>query len=278
MMPSYPALLPHPIRTAYARQYAQKQRVVRMDDGTGRTRRMLYGQPFSMSLTWRFTDLELSIFEAFLEYECSFGTKWFDMQVSPVEPTVSVKLMGGAPQVKSAGAGWEATAAVMVVAPGVPAPPSVIIHLWPTALPLPEKDNYSYQKESYFIQSNLQVGMPDSRSRFTNKEVVFTAGWLMTLAERNLFWEFARVTLLDCTMPFMMWFQNGQGVDLIKCKFSNFPKESENGTCFRIEATFSTMYAPKMLFSEYLDAINATAESTYAIDYFLEDYTEVAVI
>lgn len=274
----YPSVLPIPTREAFNRSYESSNRQSKMDDGSRRTRRIFFAQAFNMSVTWKLTSEQLAIFTGFLQYDCKFGTEWFELPLIPDRAPVSVKLKGGAPQFRSSGHDWTASAQLLCIEAGAPTPAVLSMPLWPATLPLPEKDNYSIQETNMFSETSIGAGIPQSRSRFETKEQVFTVGLRLTLEERDIFWDFVRNKLLDCTMAFGMWVQNGLGMSLVRCMIASQPKETAEGACFRVDFTLATSEAPRLSYEEYIEAIGRQLVDDYAEDYFLEDYTELVPV
>lgn len=269
----YPAVLPPPVRDGYGKVYTSELRKTKMDDGNWRTRRRHAFQPFSMTLTWKLSDEELGIFEGFGAIICTNWTDWFALPLIPGDPTIDVKIIGDAPEFKREGADWVANATVMAIEAPPPMPGVISMPVWPSSLPWPEQDEYGYQVENFLVQDDPMQGYPRSRNRFMSKATMFPATWILTKAERDIFWSFFRNTLLDGTMAFMLPFMNGLGINYVRCKVVAQPKESSSSSGFKIVLNLTTMFAPVMTESQLMDALNAYLVSDYAIDYFAEDYT-----
>lgn len=269
----YPAVLPSPIRDGYARSYLSELKKTKMDDGNYRSRRRHAAQPFAMTLSWNLTDDQLATFEAFGTIICSNWTDWFSLPLIPGDPLVDVKITGGAPQFKRSGAEWTATATVMAIEAAPPMPGAVSMPVWPATLPWPEQDDHGFSIDNFLVEDDPAQGYPKSRNRFMSKATMFAATWVLTKAERDIFWSFFRNTLLDGTMAFMLPFLNGLGVNYVRCKVITQPKESAQTSGFKISIGLSTMFAPVLTQSELMDAINAYLISDYATDYFAEDYS-----
>lgn len=260
----YPSILPIPVRDGYTSAPSIKKRRIKMDDGSARTRRLFNTLPYLTSLTFRYTPEQLSIFDAFIKYDCKYGTEWFDLIIRADQPAVNVKLIGDAPSVKPMGYDWEVTFTVMTrtsltVGTGSPANLATLT-AWPSDLPLPDKDSYSYQISNFNIEDNLdQGGMPNSRSRFTVKEVIFQATWLFTKAERDRFYLFFRDGLLDGHLPVVIPFYNGLGLTPVKSTFVEHPNENQHDAIFQVSAKMATLYMPVMSEQAYRLKVAASA-------------------
>ena len=274
MAADYPSVLPGPVRDAYAKQYDQELRLVKMDDGGHRRRRRFTAQKFRTNITFKFNAKELTIWEAFIKYECNYGASSFNLTIGPNEPAREVKISGGAPRPEADGNDWKVTCPIVFVDAGPAIPTQFSMPLWPDEIPLPIKSGYGYAVQNFPIEDNFsEGGVAKSRNRFTTKEVAFPATFIFTQAERDAFWSFIRTTLLDGTLPFVMPFYNGLGLNPIKCYLLELPKEAENGACYSMECQIGTTNAPTLSLAEYIELIGGTLEGDYAIDYFAEDYT-----
>lgn len=252
----WPVLLPLPIRDNYNRQYRTKMRQVKMDDGSSRGRRKFANHAYTIKLGFNFTPNQRAVFDAFLRYDCNYGTAWFNLQIRPNTPKVAVKLTGNAPAITPNGMNWNVTFEVMTmndltfVAPI--APNLTTLTTWPTSIPLPNKDDYALQMSDLFIEDNIeQGGKPNTRSRFTYKETVIQATWLLSSVQRDSFFAFFKNQLLDGYLPVVMPFYSGQGLASIKCKFLEFPTEVPQGAAFQVSAKLSTFDAPVMSLAAY---------------------------
>lgn len=274
----YPAVLPPPVRDGYHRQYTSELRKTKMDDGNYKTRRRHAAQPFTMSLSWSLTDDQLATFEAFGTIICSNWTDWFALPLIPGDPPIDVKLIGDAPEFKRNGAQWTGSATVMAIEAAPPMPGSVSMPVWPSSLPWPEQDEHGYKIENLLVQDDPGQGYPKSRSRFMSKVTAFSASWILTKAERDIFWSFFRNTLLDGTMTFMLPFLNGTGVNYVRCKVLSQPKETSQSSGFKISVGLTTIFAPALTQSELMHAINGYLISDYAIDYFEQDYSTQVLV
>lgn len=276
---TFPSVLPFPVRDGFGREYDQQLRLVKMDDGGHRRRRRFNAQQFNIGLTFKFNDLQLKIWEAFVRYECNYGATSFKLKFMPSDDVAhEVKISGGAPRVEADGNDWRVSVSIVMIEAG-PVPPSQItMPLWPTNIPLPLKSNYSYQVQNFATEDNFsEGGKGNSRNRFTTKEIQFSTSFLFTQAERDLFWSFVRSGLLDGTLPFVMPFYNGLGLNPIKVYLLELPKESESAKNYAIECAMGTINAPMISQSDYVDLIGANLVSDYAIDYFAENYTVLVI-
>lgn len=247
----YPNILPLPSNTGYSRDVRIKMTRTRMDDGSSRVRRMFPSLPYTMKLTFNYSPSQMAIFDAFIKYDCAYGTKWFNLKVRPDKPAVSVKITGTAPSAKPLGLDWEVSFSVLCMDDLTFAPQGYAdfdnLAYWPSDIPLPDKDDYSAQISNFNLEDNMdQGGMPNSRSRFTTKEVVFQASWLLNAVERDRFFSFIKYQLADAHLPVVMPFYNGLGMTSIKCSFAEFPTEQSSGAAFRIGAKMATIDVPVM--------------------------------
>lgn len=252
----WPAVLPLPINDSFNRQVRTKMRRTKMDDGSSRGRRMFANHAYNTRLTFRFTNNQMAIFDAFIKYDCNYGTLWFNLQIRKDKGKVAVKLTGDAPSVKPLGLDWEVSFDIMTMNDltfATPTSPNLsTIVPWPSALPLPMKDSYSTQVSNLFIEDDMtDGGMPNSRSRNTYKETVIQVTWLLSASERDEFFRFFKYDLLDGYLPFMMAIYNGRGMTQAKHKFQEFPTETSQGAAFQISAKLSTFNAPVMSLAEY---------------------------
>lgn len=273
-MVKYPTVLPIPTRDGYMRTYGTELRLVKMDNGQSRRRRTSYSQQFDITTTFSYTSKELKIFEAFIKYQCDFGAAWFDLPIIPGKPDIKVRLHGSAPSIKANGNNWDVTCKFICIESG-PVPPSQwSMPLWPAPIPLPDQASYTYAIQNIPLEDNIdQGGLAGTRNRFTTKETKFTGSITLTLAERDIFLNFVKNTLLDGNLPFIMPFYNGLGFNPVKCKFSTLPKEKSVNALFGFDFEIVTVYAPTVSFSEYVELIGGILLGDYAIDYFAEDYT-----
>lgn len=270
----YPAVLPIPTREGYMKTYGTELRLVKMDNGQSRRRRTSFSQQFDLTITFSYTSKELKIFEGFIKYECGYGAGWFEVPVIPGRPALKVRLHGGAPAVKAKGHNWDVTCKFICIESGPIPPGQWSMPLWPSTIPLPDQSSYSYAIQNIPLEDNIdQGGLASTRNRFTTKETKFTGSITLTLAERDIFVDFVKNTLLDGNMPFIMPFYNGLGLNSIKCKFSTLPKEKSVNALFGFDFEIVTVYAPTISFLEYVELIGGTLLGDYAIDYFAEDYT-----
>lgn len=247
----YPSILPMPSNSGYGREVRIKMNRTRMDDGSSRVRRMFPNLPYTMKLTFNYSPSQLAIFDAFIKYDCVYGTKWFKLKVRADKPAVSVKITGDAPSTKPLGYDFEVSFSVLCMDDLTGAAPGFAdynnLASWPANIPLPEKDDYSTQISNFNLEDNMdQGGMPNSRSRFTTKEVVFQASWLLSAAERDRFFTFIKYNLADGHLPVLIPFYNGLGIRRVKCWFAEFPTEQASGAAFRVGAKMATIDAPVM--------------------------------
>lgn len=270
---NFPSVMPLPVRDGYGRQYDQDLNLVKMDDGGHRRRRRFVDQQMNIGLTFKLNDTQLKIWEGFVKYECNFGAKSFNLKFIPSEPAREVQLTEAA-RVEADGNDWKVSATIKMIVAGPTPVSNITMPLWPTNIPLPIKSSYNYQIQNFPYQDNFsEGGKANARNRFTTKEVKFSTSFILTQAERDLFWIFVRQTLLDGTLPFVMPFYNAMGVNPIKVYLLELPKETESGCNYGIECAMGTIYAPTVTQAEYIDLIDGTLIGDYAIDYFAEDYT-----
>lgn len=252
----WPSILPLPLRDGFSREYRTKMRRTRMDDGSTLARRMFAGHAYDIKLTFHFTPNERRIFDAFVKYDCAYGTAWFNMPIRPNTAKVPVKMTGNAPSVKPLGLDWEVSFTVMTMSDltfaTAVAPNLTALTVWPTNIPLPNKDSYSTQISNLFVEDNFDDGgKPNSRSRNTYKETVIQATWLLSAAERDRFFQFYKNQLLDGYLPVLMPFYNGSGLTQVKCAFQEFPTETAQGAAFQVSAKLSTFDAPTITLAAY---------------------------
>lgn len=279
-MASYPAVLPIPTREGYGKTYASELRLVKMDNGQSRRRRLTVGRKFNQVFTFSYTSKELKIFEGFIKYECDFGAGWFDLTIIPGKPKVKVRMHGSAPSVKADGHNWTVTFTGVCIEGGpIPSGPITAMPLWPSQIPLPDQSSYGYAVQNIPLEDDLdQGGFSKTRNRFTRKETKFSGSITLTLAERDIFVDFVRNRLLDGNLPFVMPFYNGMGINPVKCKFATLPKEKSVNALFGFDFDVITMDAPSLTFEEYVLLIGGTLVGDYAIDYFAEDYTVPVIV
>lgn len=252
----WPTILPLPVRDGYNREYRTKMRRTKMDDGSTLARRMFSKHAYTIKLTFRFTPNERKVFDAFIKYDCVYGTAWFNISIRPNTAKVPVKLTGNAPSVKPLGLDWEVSFDVMTMNDltfATPVAPILnALTVWPLNVPLPNKDDYSTQISNLFVEDNFsEGGLPKTRSRSTYKETVIQATWLLSAAERDRFFQFFKNQLLDGHLPVLMPFYNGSGLTQVKCTFQEFPTETSQGAAFQVSAKLSTFDAPTMSLAEY---------------------------
>lgn len=275
---NYPSVLPIPVRTGYGKQYMKKPTMAKMDDGGSRHRRKLFDQAFMLTLSWELTDSQFAIMDAFGKIICNFWTSWFMLPVSPNQGPIKAKLVGDAPDYKRNGSNWTMSGTFMCIEAGPTATGPVILGLWPSSLPFPNSTDYSVQVSNPRVEDDAALGTPAGRVRFQTQYTVFSASWILTQAERDIFWAFFRNNLYDGALPFSMPFMNGRGINFLRCKTMEMPKESSESSGYSISMTLSTQFAPVMTQTELLDALGAHLVSTYADDYFAEDYTTQVLI
>lgn len=259
----WPAVLPLPVRDGFNRQYRTKMRQVKMDDGSSRGRRKFPAHAYTIKLAFVMNRNQRSIFDAFLKYDCAYGTAWFNIQIRPNTAKVAVKLTGNAPVITPQGMDWDVSFEVMTMNDltfATPVAPNLTtLTAWPANIPLPNKDDYSTQMSDLFIEDNFDNGgKPNTRSRFTYKETVIQATWLLSAAERDRFFQFYKNQLLDGFLPVVMPFYSGIGMASIKCKFLEFPSEVSQDAAFKVTGKLSTFDVPVMTLAAYRLQVPAT--------------------
>lgn len=250
MSVAYPTYLPKPSRDGYSRQFQQELQRTEMDDGNFRSRRKFKSQAVRYALTWNLTDIQLSVFEAFIVYDLAYATKEFDLPLYSDE-TVKVKFTGTGPSKSRSDNRWSVTGEVIEIREGSVLSQIGSLPTWPAALPFPENSDYQLTTNDLFIEGNIGGGKVDTRSRFTFKEEQTPVSWILSHEERALFWSFWKNTLQDGLLPFLIPLYNGQGVNYVKGRFIAHPSESENGAAYKISASVGTNYLPKLRQSDY---------------------------
>lgn len=77
----YPSSLPVPVRIGYGIDHVDPTTRVRMQSGRTRQRRIYTSAPSLVTVTWRMTEAEARVFEAFYRHTLMDGTKWFDCPI-----------------------------------------------------------------------------------------------------------------------------------------------------------------------------------------------------
>lgn len=247
----YPSTLPLPVRDSYQMQFGQPIKRTRMEMGA-RVRRRWMSEPQDLTISWKFTNKQLGIFDAWLAYDLKYGQNWFSMALSRGAVALDLRLSGDAPQARlQAGGDWLVEASCMRLQPGILQGAPSILPMWPSDLPLPMENGYSHQIEDLFLEDNLKEGLGDNRSRYDSKTTLTSVNWIMTAAEREKFLTFYRQTLLNGLCPFRMTFKNGAGFADVRCRFSQHFNESPSGAAFAISAQIATFRAPLLTEAQY---------------------------
>ena len=89
MIPNIPDTLPPPVVTGYS--YRRKEQFIRtdMDSGLARQRRRFQIVPTHVNVQWRFSGLQLALFEGWIEHYVGIG--WFYSKLSAGQGLQSVK-------------------------------------------------------------------------------------------------------------------------------------------------------------------------------------------
>lgn len=275
MAATYPIdKLPYPIRDGYRAMFHDKLRKRQMDDGNTSTRRRFETQPQKQNLTWRMSWDQFALFEAFLSYDCAHGAESFLMPLSPSEAAIEMRFLKYPdstfdPSCNS----WNVTGEVQTFKYGVPTgirlaycvPGYVKPGYWneiepemmfgypafPSAIPYPEKSNYSIKRESEFATTNISEGYMRNRTRFQDSVATYQCRWILDASQKAVFDNFVYNVLYGGYAPFYAPFANGEGNTYVRSKFVELPSVGSMGAIFEATATLESANIPVMTETEY---------------------------
>lgn len=225
-----------------------------MDDGNFRSRRVYDSQPMREKLSWILSWEQLALWEAWAEYDLNGGVGEFTLRLTPVAPEF-IYSFANDPEFSFVEArnSW----LVSVEVHRDLAKPEVrhidFLPDWPAELPEPEKSNYSFTIPGQVTYGNITgAGDPGARRRFNERVVHYSAKWLLTSEQLEIFWDFVNNDLAAGNAHFKAPFANGMGFKLAKSMFMTTPVVTTQGSKFNVSGTLATSSATLMSKGIYL--------------------------
>lgn len=262
-MENYPAQLPPPVRDGFSSSKKQSMPTTQMDDGRPRLKRRYSVQPKTFVVTWHFTWDDLSLFEAFVEYDLGGGAEWFMLPIFHDEAPLKVRMVAGEQGQYSVNflsdGDWEVKAELeyIVSAPVVPSATGILPN-WISDFPEPEQSNYGYNYNNSVIRSKIETGLAEQRRRFKERVTMYRFVWICTPAQKNQIEDYVKNTLIDGFSWFNAPFVNGMGVATVRARFVSPLVVSPLGGAYNVSANLMTLNPPIMSEETYDSIIAGT--------------------
>ena len=90
-MATWPTTLPNPVREGYGFRPGKTVNRTPMEVGSPRTRRVATRANDNFTVQWEFSQLEMSVFEAWYVHEAKTGDEWFTVEMWTGAGLVSVE-------------------------------------------------------------------------------------------------------------------------------------------------------------------------------------------
>ncbi len=92
---------------------------------------------------------------------------------------------------------------------------------WPSTLPTPLRDQYSFELVDGVIRTNMESGKPRVRRTFTDTPVRASVRWRFTEAQLAVFESFHKNDLDEGAAVFDMHMLNGKGATVWQVQFAS---------------------------------------------------------
>lgn len=262
---AYPSFLPQPVRDGYTAGPTQQYQRTLMDDGQYSQIRRWSNVPMGYKLTWHLNFKQAQLFEAWLEYDAGRGIGPIDIPIAG--KTVRCKPVTGMPEYRLDGFRWVVSMDVVEYQTiPVLSTPRVVLPEWPVELPSFENTEFQYGKVNAMLVSDQKAGPSESRVRFRDRVSNNVAKIVVSLEQRNIFWEFYRNQLLGGVSWFHAEFSNAYSQGKQRVRLIEPPKETPNGAWFNISISVEMVRAPMMTTEEYREnftLVNDYVEAGY---------------
>ena len=115
--------------------------------------------------------------------------------------------------------------------------------IWPTRLPAPRLDQYSYQAVSPFTRSDMDSGTARQRRRFVSTPTRITAGWRLSSAQLQVFEDFVSEVLDGGVLWFQLPLASARGLQPTLARLIEPPRIASAGApqIWDVTATLETM-------------------------------------
>ena len=109
---------------------------------------------------------------------------------------------------------------------------------WPSTLPTPLRDQYSFEAMEGTVRTEMESGKPRVRRAFTDTPMRANVKWRFTQAQLAIFETFHKHTLDEGTAVFDMTMLNGKGATVWQVQFaSQYSVAVVGGNRFDVTAT-----------------------------------------
>ena len=96
---------------------------------------------------------------------------------------------------------------------------------YPAVLPLPQLRSHALKRQDPVQRSKMESGRIRARRKFKKTPTEMPATWLLDSQQLEIFKGWHHHILKDGAIPFRMRIKHGSKIELLTCRFLNFPDE-----------------------------------------------------